>query len=111
MYEYKATVLKVIDGDTIDAEVDLGFRLKISDRFRLVGINAPETRTRNKEEKAKGLKSKKYVIEKIEGKEVIIKTEKKGKFGRYLATVYYIVGNKKINLNKELIKKGLATKY
>jgi len=107
MYKYKAKVINVVDGDTIDAIVDLGFKLKWETRLRLYGIDTPETRTKNLDEKKKGLEAKEYVKSKIEGKEVLIETHKKGKFGRYLATIF-IDG---INLNLELIKKGLAREY
>jgi len=111
MYNYKAKVLRVIDGDTIDILIDLGWKIQIKDRIRFLGVDTPETRTRDKEEKKRGLEAKKYVIDKIEGKEIEIHTEKAGKFGRYLATVYYLEGKKKINLNKELVKKGLGKEY
>jgi len=114
MYEYKAKVIKVIDGDTIDVEVDLGWKITIKDRLRLGGIDTPETRTRDKEEKKKGLEAKQFVIDKIEGKEVLICTEKQGKFGRYLADVYYSTDEAEdfdTNLNQLLVSRGLAKIY
>ena len=58
MYNYNATCIKVVDGDTIDAEIDLGFDIKVTKRIRLGGINAPESRTRNKVEKKLGIAAK-----------------------------------------------------
>ena len=67
MYNYNATCIRVIDGDTIDADIDLGFSVKIKKRIRLAGINAPESRTRNLAEKKMGLASKYRLIEMLEG--------------------------------------------
>lgn len=118
MYEYKAIVKKVVDGDTIDVIIDLGFNIGFGypngERLRLYGVDTPETRTKNKKEKAKGLKAKVFVKNKIEGKKILIKTDKdlKGKFGRYLAKIYYPIGNNIYAcLNKELIDKKLAKEY
>jgi micrococcal nuclease len=62
MYVYKAKLDRVVDGDTVDANIDLGFDISINKRIRLAGIDTPETRTRNKEEKVKGLASKSRLI-------------------------------------------------
>lgn len=109
MYEYKATVIKVIDGDTADFLIQLGFNITIKERCRFFGIDTPETRTRDKKEKAKGLAAKKFVKDTIEGKEVMIKTVKKGKFGRYLAEVF--IEGHVMSLNKILVKLGHAKEY
>jgi micrococcal nuclease len=88
MYQYKAKLVKVVDGDTIDAVIDCGFNTFKKERIRLYGINTPECRTRDKKEKEKGLAAKARLKELIkEGKnEFKIKTfvDKKGKFGRLL---------------------------
>lgn len=76
---------RVIDGDTIVARVDYGFGLTQEHHFRLYRINAPEIRGK---ERPKGLKSKKWLVELIEGKNIIIESHKKGKYGRYLANIY-----------------------
>jgi len=110
MYNYKAHVDRVVDGDTIDVTLDLGFDVHIKQRLRLFGVDTPETRTRNLKEKKAGLKSKKYVIDAIADKDIQITTEEKGKFGRYLAMIYYGTDFKQ-NLNRELVDKGLATEY
>jgi micrococcal nuclease len=67
MYNYNATCVKVVDGDTIDAMIDLGFGVHVKKRIRLAGINAPESRTRNKVEKKLGLAAKERLIDMLEG--------------------------------------------
>lgn len=110
MYTYKAKVLKVIDGDTIDVQIDLGFNIFIKERIRLFGINTPETRTKNLEEKKKGLEAKKFVQDEIGNKEITVEIFKQGKFGRYLANIYY-GKDFFLNLNDELINLGMAVSY
>ena len=111
-YRYDAKVLRVIDGDTIDCLVDLGFKMSMTERFRLYGVDTPETRTKDKEEKKRGLEAKKFVRDRIQGENVEIDVTKgQGKFGRYLATVYYYVQEFKVNLNKELVERGHAKRY
>jgi len=66
MYTYQADLLRIIDGDTVDALIDLGFSVRVKVRIRMMGINTPESRTRNKEEKVKGLDSKKRLVELLE---------------------------------------------
>jgi len=108
MYEYKAKLLKVIDGDTIDVMIDLGFDTWIKTRLRLYGINAPESRTRDKAEKELGLKAKEEVREYLT-KDLTLIVKEKGKYGRYLAEVY--PSNKKMSINDHLLKLGLAKPY
>lgn len=93
MYEYKAFVTRVVDGDTFDAEVQLGFGVMIRQRFRLFGVNAPEVRGDEREE---GRLVKKFLQDAIEGHEVIVRTfknkqdkDKQEKYGRYLADVRF----------------------
>lgn len=109
MFEYSAKVLEVIDGDTIDVSIDLGFNVLHTIRVRLYGINTPETRTKNKEEKQRGQKAKERLKELIEGKIVTIKTQKDDteKFGRYLGIVF--LDNS--NINQTLISEGHAIEY
>ena len=92
MYEYNAQVLRVVDGDTVDVLIDCGFSTFRKERVRLYGINAPESRTRDKEEKKKGLAAKErldQLITNTEGK-IVVKTEldKKGKYGRILGVIW-----------------------
>lgn len=119
MYEYKAKVIRVIDGDTLDAMIDLGFDTWIKKRVRLAGINAYEVRTRNKEEKKKGLEAKARVIEVLErnNNEIILTSLGVGKYGRCLGeikfTKSYIKSNKYHgkSLNTMLVKEGHAKEY
>jgi len=111
MYEYKAKLIRIIDGDTIEAVIDLGFEIGIRKTIRLYGINAPETRGVLKEEKLAGLKCK----DRLEALLGASKGEFKlishgvGKFGRCLGELF--VKNEKISLNQQLIDEGLAKKY
>jgi len=113
MYEYKVKITRVVDGDTVDAEVDLGFDTFIKDRIRLMGLDTPESRTRNKKEKALGLAAKAYLKELLrENKgDVILRTSKegKGKFGRILGTLLIYDGM--TSVNQMLIDEGHARDY
>ena len=90
MYFYKSDVTRIVDGDTIDVLIDLGFSILTKARLRLYGINTPETRTRNKAEKKKGLAAKERLQELIakNGGWVYMQSREKGKYGRYLAEIY-----------------------
>jgi micrococcal nuclease len=117
MYNYKISVLKVVDGDTIDAEIDLGFDIKVKKRVRFMGINAPESRTRDLEEKARGLAAKDRVKQLLEGCDNIqLNSHGIGKFGRCLGEIMLdrIDGQEKItlvSLNELLISEGHAVEY
>jgi len=90
MYSYKAKIIRVIDADTVEAEVDLGFHIKITEKFRILNYDAPEThRPRNLFEKKHGMEATKKAKSLLEGKEFNIYTakDKKGKYGRYLVTI------------------------
>lgn len=89
-YIYKITVTRVVDGDTVDAIIDLGFDIKFNKRIRLHGIDAPETRTRDKQEKKKGLAAKQRLIEIVERNDNILylKSMDKGKFGRCVGILF-----------------------
>jgi micrococcal nuclease len=114
MYEYFVKeVTRVVDGDTIDVVIDLGFSIMFASRVRLAGIDTPESRTKDKAEKALGLESKKYLEARIKAaKNVVIKTEKMDsseKYGRILGWLYLDGdGN---SLNVEMIEKGYAWGY
>ena len=107
MYNYKAKLIKVIDGDTVDLMVDLGFDMWHKIRVRLDGINTPESRTRDKKEKKLGLEAKEFTKNFLTGKEIIVHTNKQGKFGRFLANLY-VNGQ---NLADALIENNLAREY
>lgn len=113
LYTYKAKLKKVVDGDTIDVYIDLGFDIHYFSRVRLAGINTPESRTKNLEEKKLGLAAKEFVDQWLQnnGPEFIIKTgkEEKGKYGRVLGTIYTMSEDK--CLNTDLIDEGLAREY
>ena len=113
MYEYKCELIKVVDGDTVDVLIDVGFSTYRKERVRLYGINAPESRTRNKEEKVKGLAAKARLkdILKEFGKHFIIKTEidKKGKYGRILGQIFNIEMDS--CANDMLVAEGHAVEY
>ena len=109
MYEYKAVVTKVYDGDTITVDIELGFGIFFNgQKLRLAYIDTPEVRG---EEREQGLVSRDRVRELIMGKEIKIKTYKdsKGKYGRWIAEVFY--GDDEVNLNEQLINEGLAEKH
>ena len=104
-------IVKIVDGDTVDFRIDLGFDLSIKIRVRLVGINAWESRTRNLKEKKLGLAAKarlKEICEEAMEKETLkISTTEKGKYGRYLGVIY---ANGK-SVNDQLVKEGHAHYY
>ena len=109
MYEYKCEVKRIVDGDTVDVIIDLGFSILYSTRVRLYGIDTPESRTRDKDEKVRGLLSKDYLKEWLDQGGVIIRTyrDKKGKFGRVLGEM--VVGGRNINLL--MVEENYAVKY
>ena len=115
MYEYKCKVKRVVDGDTMDVILDLGFDVHHAVRVRLAGIDTPESRTRDKDEKARGKLSKAFLKESIKGKKIVLKTkikDAKGKFGRVIAEVWaeFEKGSLR-NVNELMIKECYAVKY
>ncbi len=114
MYEYYVKEVKnIVDGDTIDVVIDLGFSILFESRVRLAGIDTPESRTTDKREKALGLESKKYLADRIKSaKNVVIKTEKldsSEKYGRILGWIY--LDGEGNSVNHEMIEKGYAWGY
>ena len=114
MFEYYVKkVTKVVDGDTIDVDIDLGFDISFSSRVRLAGIDTPESRTTNKMEKALGLEAKAYLKHEIDlAKSVVIKTEKMDsseKYGRILGWVF--LDGATVSLNEKMILDGYAWGY
>ena len=114
MFEYYVKkVTKVVDGDTIDVDIDLGFDISFSSRVRLAGIDTPESRTTDKMEKALGLEAKAYLKKEIEAaKTVAIKTEKMDsseKYGRILGWVF--LDGSTVSLNEKMITDGHAWGY
>ena len=114
MFEYRVKqVMKVVDGDTIDVDIDLGFSISYSQRLRLAGIDTPESRTTDKLEKSLGLESKEYLKSKLkDAKDIVVRTEKPDsseKYGRILGWVY-VNGDSK-SLNEQMIEDGYAWGY
>ena len=115
-YEYNATVIDIVDGDTITVDIDLGFNVKLANqKVRLLGVDTPESRTSDKIEKIFGIASKEYCkkfIDECKDKTVVIRTylsNSEEKFGRLLGEIINPT-TKKI-LNEELIKNNYAVKY
>jgi|TARA_R100001443_G_scaffold80480_1_gene87505 micrococcal nuclease len=111
MYEYSCQVTRVVDGDTIDCILDLGFSVLHKCRVRLYGIDTPESRTRDKDEKVRGKLAAKFLEDSINsGKNVVLRSklkDSKGKYGRVLGEV--VVDG--ININVAMIEKYLAVAY
>tara|TARA_R110000751_G_scaffold128317_3_gene230373 strand:+ start:1534 stop:1956 length:423 start_codon:yes stop_codon:yes gene_type:complete len=111
MYDYSCKIQRVVDGDTIDVILDLGFDILYRARVRLYGIDTPESRTRDLEEKARGLLAKEYLASEIKtAKEIIIQTklkDSKGKFGRVLGSI--IADG--IDLNNKMVLNHHAVRY
>jgi micrococcal nuclease len=111
MYHYKIKKInKIIDGDTVDLDIDLGFGITTSQRVRLKDIDAPEIRTLDLEEKAKGLEAKEWLEKELsrEG-EWIIETTKEDKYGRILGTLYLI--GEPVTINERMLNEGIAKPY
>ena len=114
MYEYFVKeVTKVVDGDTIDVIIDLGFDIMFSSRVRLAGIDTPESRTTDKVEKSLGLESKEYLKKNLkDAKPIVIKTEKMNsseKYGRILGWLY--INGDTESINDKMINDGYAWGY
>lgn len=123
MYDYMATLVRVVDGDTVDCDIDLGFGVWLKNqRIRLYGINAPETRTKDLEEKKAGLAAKLRLIALISDKFVLTSVkDKKGKYGRILGIINVPTQKKLdkngtnvkhtfVDINKQLVEEGHAKK-
>jgi len=112
MYSYAVkNIAKVVDGDTVDVEIDLGFSLTKKERVRLAGIDTPESRTRNLIEKKYGLEAKAYLEDLLENsQDLIVKTEKDGKYGRMLG--WFFENQFSIySINQKMIDEGYAWEY
>ena len=117
MYEYRATLLKIVDGDTVDCDIDLGFGVVLSNqRIRLYGIDTPESRTRDLEEKKCGKLAAKYIEDHIQVSSTFTlrtRFDGKGKYGRILGELVCFVPefDREMSLNDAMITKKLAVKY
>ncbi|MAG27714.1 hypothetical protein CMI47_19455 [Candidatus Pacearchaeota archaeon] len=109
MYEYNAKLIRIVDGDTLDAMIDIGFDVWVKKRIRLAGINAPESRTRDLEEKKLGLKAKSRLAEVLDeaNNEFRIISHGVGKYGRCLGEIF--IGD--VSVNSQLLEEGIVRKY
>jgi|TARA_B100000519_G_C14048123_1_gene346035 endonuclease YncB( thermonuclease family) len=114
MYTYRVkSVNRIVDGDTIDVTIDLGFSIHIDQRVRVAGIDSPEKRTRDAEEKALGIDATEWMTKRINGaSELIIKTAVEGSMGKYGRVLGWLfVGDEDVSLNEQMINEGFAWKY
>ncbi len=110
MYRYKVDVTRVVDGDTVDVDIDLGFGMIYKkQRVRMKGIDTPESRTRDLVEKKFGLASKEFLKEQLKDKDIELVSHYKGKFGRILGELF--VGSSAYSINKTMIDNHHAVLY
>ena len=110
MYRYKVEVTRVVDGDTVDVDVDLGFGMVYKkQRVRMMGIDTPETRTRDLQEKFYGKQSKYHLENILKDKDIELKSHDKGKFGRILGELF--VGSSVYSINQQMIDEYHAVPY
>ena len=111
MYQYKIKkITRVVDGDTIDVDIDLGFGITISHRIRLKGINAPETKTLDLEEKNKGIQARLWLEKELsKSGEWIIETTKEDKYGRMLGTLRLV--GEPIAVNEKMLNEGIVKPF
>lgn len=109
MYNYNAKLLNIVDGDTVDMEVDLGFKMTTVQRFRLMGYNAPETRG---PERDLGKAAKEHLQKLLPlGSEVAISTAKSDSFGRYLCSIVITLSNMQVDLVEYLCRGGYGVQW
>ena len=114
MYTYRVkSINRIIDGDTIDVTIDLGFSININQRIRVAGIDSPEKRTRNIAEKALGLDATEWMTKHLENaSDLIIKTAVEGSMGKYGRVLGWLfIGNSEVSLNEKMIAEGFAWRY
>ena len=115
MYEYRVKIVKIIDGDTVDVDIDLGFGVWMhKERIRLFGIDTPESRTRDLEEKKYGVAAKKFLTNMLDDEGgIILKThkDKTGKFGRILGELWRTTNYADQSINNYMIEKHHAVAY
>ena len=112
MYQYSAKLKRVVDGDTVDAYIDLGFNVHVDKRIRFMGIDTPESRTRDLTEKRYGLGAKYRLIEMLEENDniFVVKSHGTGKFGRVLGELFHHPESE-LSINQMLIDEGHAVAY
>ena len=114
MFEYSCKLVKVIDGDTIDIDIDLGFGVWLrNQRIRMYGIDTPESRTRDLDEKKYGLAAKAFLTDMLDDSHLILKTHKdeRGKFGRILGEIWRTTNFADQSINNYMIEKHHAVAY
>jgi len=108
MYRYRAIITKVYDGDTVTADIDLGMQMWMKGvKLRLLGIDAPEIRSKDLAEKAAAIQARERLKDLILGKEVFLETKKRGKYGRWLVTI--IIND--CDVKDILLEEGLVSEY
>ena len=115
MYEYRCKVVKIIDGDTVDVDIDLGFGVWLKkERIRMFGIDTPESRTRDLDEKKYGLMAKDYITKLLDDEGgIVLKTRKdaEGKYGRILGELWRTTDFADTSINDLMIKNHHAVSY
>ena len=113
MYEYKVTIDRIIDGDPVDVDINLGFGVLLAKkRVRLYGIDTPESRTRNLEEKSRGLLSKRFLsLQCPVGSSAKLISHDIGKFGRILGELFEYNTNNEVSINQVMCDEGFAVPY
>jgi micrococcal nuclease len=114
MYVYRAALLRVVDGDTVDVAVDLGFNITIKQRVRLEGVNTPELNSSDREERSKAVQARALVEECLRENRLELHTFKPyptDKYGRYLARIFFKSGDDLRSLGDLLLERGLAQVY
>lgn len=117
LWHYRARVTRVIDGDTVECVVDVGFGSYRTERLRLAGVDAPELRPRRgspeerEEERQLAHKAKARVVELLEGRECLVRIYKTGSFGRWIAQIYHDPFDNTKTINDLLLQEGLAKPY
>jgi micrococcal nuclease len=111
MYQYRIKKIKrVIDGDTVDLDIDLGFGITLSHRVRLKDINAAETKTKDLEEKAEGIKARLWLEKELSKPgEWVIETTKEDKYGRMLGTLYLV--GEPVTVNEKMLNEGIVKPF
>lgn len=108
-YIYKAKIINIVDGDTVDADIDLGFKMSSTQRLRLLGVDTPELTSTFPPERQKAQEAKAYTKMRTLNADVLIETHKSDSFGRYLADIYLDRSEK--SFSEELLEMGYARPY
>jgi len=111
VFWYKAKVVNVVDGDTVDLDTDLGFRITFRQRYRLYGVDTPEMNDPDPAVRAMAVKAKEFVLAQVGGKEIVVNThlDRADKYGRWLALIHVKdAAGAWMDLNAELVRLGLA---